>query len=124
MIDRERTSDMHQILGLAGRFKVALHRILNNLMQPGRTFGFDAATRQYVGLLRDRPVQFILTRYSTASDNEQDFQLPYLLHVFRSMGVQDIRVVSACATTQPSVQERQAYVVSFFLQLENAAGTF
>jgi FMN-dependent NADH-azoreductase len=102
----------------------AMKRYLDNLMQPGRTFGFDAATRQHVGLLRDRPVQFILTRSSTASDGEQDFQLPYLLHVFRSMGVKDIRVVSACATTQPSSQERQAYVESFASQVKNAAIAF
>lgn len=102
----------------------AMKRYLDNLMQPGRTFGFDAATRRHVGLLRDRPVQFILTRSSTASGDEQDFQLPYLLHVFRSMGVQDIRVVSACATTQPSAQQRQTYVESFSSQLKDAAATF
>lgn len=102
----------------------AMKRYLDNLMQPGRTFGFDATTRQHVGLLRDRPVQFILTRSSTASDDGQDFQLPYLLHIFRSLGVQDIRVVSACATTKPSAQERQAYLDSFFLQLKDAAATF
>jgi FMN-dependent NADH-azoreductase len=102
----------------------AMKRYLDNLMQPGRTFGFDAATRQHIGLLRNRPVQFILTRSSTPSGDQQDFQLPYLLHVFRSMGVEDIRVVSACATTKPSAQERQTYVASFSSQLKNAAATF
>ena len=102
----------------------AMKRYLDNLMQPGRTFGFDAAARQHIGLLRDRPVQFILTRSSTANDDEHDFQLPYLLHIFGSMGVRDIRVVSACATTQPSAEERESYVESFSSQVKNAAATF
>ena len=101
----------------------AMKRYLDNLMQPGRTFGFDPATRDHIGYLRDRPVQFILTRSSTACD-EQDFQLPYLLHIFRSMGIRDVRVVNACATTKPSAQERQDYVESFFPRLESAAATF
>ena len=101
----------------------AVKRYLDNLMQPGRTFGFDAATRQHVGLLRNRPVQFILTRSSTPCDG-QDFQLPYLRHIFGSMGISDIRVVSACATTQPSAEERQAYVESFFPEVKNAAAAF
>ncbi len=102
----------------------AMKRYLDNLMQPGRTFGYDAAKRQHFGLLRDRPVQFILTRSSTARDDEHDFQLPYLLHVFGSIGVQDIRVVIACATTQPSAEERGAYLASFSSQLSDAAAIF
>ncbi len=102
----------------------AMKRYLDHLMQPGRTFGFDPATRRHMGLLRDRPVQFILTRSSTASGDEQDFQLPYLLHVFGSMGVRDVRIVSAGATTKPSTPARQAYLESFSSQLENAAAAF
>ena len=102
----------------------AMKRYLDNLMQPGRTFGFDAETRQHVGLLRNRPVQFILTRSSTPSGDERDFQLPYLMHVFEAMGVRDIRVVSACATTRPSAEERQAYVESFSPELNMAAAAF
>lgn len=102
----------------------AMKRYLDHLMQPGRTFGFDTETRRHIGLLRDRPVQFILTRSSTPSGDEQDFQLPYLLHIFRSMGIRDIRVASASATTQPSAQDRQAYVESFFSRMESAADAF
>lgn len=102
----------------------AMKRYLDNLMQPGRTFGFDPATRQHIGLLRDRPVQFILTRSSTASDDAHDFQLPYLRHVFAAMGMRDTRVVSACATTQPTAQERQAYVESFYSRIEDAVDAF
>lgn len=102
----------------------AMKRYIDHLMQPGRTFGFDPATRQHIGMLRNRPVQFILTRSSTPGDDERDFQLPYLLHFFRSIGIEDIRVVIAHATTQPSAQERQAYLDSFFLQVKNAAAAF
>ncbi|MBR2174250.1 FMN-dependent NADH-azoreductase [Sphingopyxis sp.] len=102
----------------------AMKRYLDNLMQPGHTFGFDPATRQHIGLLRDRPVQLILTRSSTARCDDHDFQLPYLQHVFGSMGIRDIRVVTACATTQPSAQERHAYVESFSSQMESAADAF
>ncbi|NIJ35854.1 FMN-dependent NADH-azoreductase [Sphingopyxis panaciterrae] len=99
----------------------AMKRYLDNLMQPGRTFGFDAETRQHIGLLRDRPVQLILTRSSTDEDDRTDFQLPYLRHVFEAMGLADIRVLSACATTWRSAEDRQAYIDSFTPQLEHAA---
>lgn len=102
----------------------AMKRYLDHLMQPGRTFGFDPAARQHIGLLRDRPVQFVLTRSSTAGDDEHDFQLPYLLHIFRSVGIRDIRVVNACSTTQSSPQARQAYVESFFPRMNDAAALF
>lgn len=102
----------------------AVKRYLDHLMQPGRTFGFDPATRQHFGLLRDRPVQFILTRSSTGDDDPGDFQLPYLLHIFRQMGLHDIRVINACKTTKATAPERLAYLDSFTPELEAAAARF
>ncbi len=99
----------------------AMKRYFDNLMQPGRTFGFDPATRQHVGLLRDRPVQLILTRSSTGEVEGVDFQLPYLRHLLGAMGLTDLRVLSACATTWPTASERAAYLESFAPQLDGAA---
>lgn len=102
----------------------ALKRYLDNLVQPGRSFGYDAATRQHIGLLRDRPIQMILTRSSTMNGDYCDFQLPYLRFVFGSIGIRDSRVVSAWATTKPTAAERQAYVESFAGELAAAAAAF
>lgn len=102
----------------------AMKRYLDNLMQPGRTFGFDRETRQHIGLLRDRPIQLILTRSSTETGALPDFQLPYLQFIFESLGMKDLRVLSACATTQPSAEARLAYVESFLPEVEAAAAIF
>lgn len=102
----------------------AMKRYLDNLMQPGRTFGYNFETQQHIGLLRNRPIQFILTRSSTMTGDYVDFQLPYLRYVFDAIGIRDTRVISAPATTQPGAEARQAYIETFFPQLEASAAAF
>lgn len=102
----------------------AMKRYLDNLVQPGLTFGYDRDAQRHVGLLRNRPIQLILTRSSTMTGDYMDFQLPYLRYVFDSIGLSDLRVISAWATTRPAADARQAYIESFAPQLQAAADAF
>lgn len=79
----------------------ALKHYIDLLVQPGITFGLDAAF-EHVGLLADRPVQLILTRSSTFPEGSpDDFQLPYLRHVLGFIGLSDIRTLVVEGTTLP-----------------------
>lgn len=88
----------------------ALKLYIDCIMQPRVTFGFNPETKLHMGLLKDRPVQFLLTRSSTMPGDYGDFQLPYLRWVFNSIGLHDIRVLSAWQTTKPTREAREAYV--------------
>ncbi len=87
-----------------------LKNYIDILVQPGLTFGFDPEKNEHVGLLRDRPVQLILTRSSTEEGNPGDFQLPYLKFVLAFIGLRDIRALVAAATTQPDAERRASYI--------------
>ena len=102
----------------------ALKLYLDNIMQPRITFGYDPTTMEHRGLLRNRPLQLILTRSSTAPGHFVDFQLPYLRFVFDAMGIRDTRVIVADQTTKPSVEEREAYLAFFDDRARIAASEF
>jgi FMN-dependent NADH-azoreductase len=101
-----------------------LKQYLDCIMQPGVTFGYDPQKMIHLGLLANRPVQFILTRSSIMPGDYADFQLPYLRYAFSAMGLNDLRVVSAWQTTKPSAEARAAYVETFVPQVEAAAAAF
>lgn len=73
------------------------------VVQAGHTFGFDPM-RGYFGLVTGRPVQLIL---ATGGDYTQppmaaaDMLTPYLTSVFRFMGFEDIRPLTAGSTAYP-----------------------
>jgi FMN-dependent NADH-azoreductase len=102
----------------------AMKRFLDNLVQPGWTFGYDFKKMQHIGLLENRPLQLILTRSSTMAGDYADFQLPYLTYMFGAIGIRDTRVICASATTQPGADARQNYVEGFYPQLRAAAENF
>ncbi len=102
----------------------ALKLYLDNLMQPRVTFGYDPQTMQHMGLLRNRPLQLILTRSSTAPGHFIDFQLPYLRFAFDAIGIRDTRVIVADQTTKAGADEREAYLASFDAQAKAAAEQF
>ena len=87
-----------------------LKNYIDVLVQPALTFGFDSKSNEHVGLLRDRPVQLILTRSSTAEGTPGDFQLPYLKFVLAFIGLHDVRALVAGATTQPDAERRASYI--------------
>ena len=102
----------------------ALKAYLDNLMQPRLTFGYDPKTMQHVGLLRNRPLQMILTRSSVAPGHFGDFQLPYLRFFFDMIGIRDMRVLLAHQTTRPDAAAREAYIGGFEAEAREAAARF
>ncbi len=94
------------------------------VLQPRVTFGYDREKMLHYGLLRNRPVQLILTRSSVLPGDFADFQLPYLKFAFEMMGMRDLAALVAWRTTRPTPEEREAYVASFEPQAREAAALF
>ncbi len=102
----------------------ALKHYLDIIVQPILTFGYDFEKMMHVGLLRNRPVQLLLTRSSTPPGDYGDFQLPYLRFVLGSIGLRDIRDVVAWQTTQPTAKARADYLAGFREECEKRGATF
>ena len=88
----------------------ALKHYFDILVQPGMTYGLDA-DYNHVGTLHDRPVQLVLTRSSPLPEGSpEDFQLPYIKHIFGFMGLKDIRTLIVEGTTLPQ-EAREAFAI-------------
>ena len=87
----------------------ALKNYIDLLVQPILSFGIDRETGEHIGMLRDRPVQLLLTRSSIGIDDPHDFQLPYLEHILGFMGLKDVRSLVAGATTK-APDDRRKYI--------------
>lgn len=94
------------------------------VLQPRVTFGYDPQKMLHFGMLRNRPVQLILTRSSVIPGDFTDFQLPYLKFAFDVMGMRDLSVLAAWRTTRPTPEAREEYVASFEPQAREAAAAF
>ena len=101
-----------------------LKHYLDIIIQPILTFGYDVEKMMHVGLLRNRPVQLLLTRSSIPPGDYGDFQLPYLRYALSSIGLRDIRVITAWQTTQPTEDAREAYLNGFKRECEEAGSRF
>ena len=101
-----------------------LKHYIDILVQPGLTFGYDAESMMHLGLLRNRPVQLLLTRSSIPPGDYGDFQLPYLRYVLNFIGLRDVRALTAWQTTQPTAEGRAAYVAAFREECERLGAGF
>ena len=101
-----------------------LKHYLDILVQPILTFGYDFEKMMHIGLLKNRPVQLFLTRSSIPPGDYGDFQLPYLRFVLGSIGLRDIRVVTAWQTTQPNADARAEYLERFRPECETLGSSF
>lgn len=101
-----------------------LKHYIDILVQPGLTFGYDAESMMHLGLLRNRPVQLLLTRSSIPPGDYGDFQLPYLRYVLGFIGLRDIRTLTAWQITQPTAEARAAYVAEFRAECERLGAEF
>jgi len=100
-----------------------LKHYIDLLVQPGLTFGLDS-TMQHVGLLTDRPLQLILTRSSPLPEGSpEDFQLPYLRHVFSFIGLRDVRAMVVEGTTLPA-EAREKFVAEQCERARAAGASF
>jgi len=80
------------------------------LVQPGISFGVNAA-HEHIGLLRDRPVQLVLTRSSgLPQGSPEDFQLSYLQHILGFIGLRDVKALVVEGTTLPAAADRTALI--------------
>jgi FMN-dependent NADH-azoreductase len=102
----------------------ALKLWFDTIVQPGLTFGYDFQTMRHIGMLKNRPVQLILTRSSTDLGRHYDYQASYLSFILESIGLADIRTIAASRTTNPDAAARATYLDSFGPALETAAGVF
>ena len=101
----------------------ALKHYIDLLVQPGITFGLNDAF-EHIGLLVDRPVQLILTRSSAfAEGSPEDFQLSYLRHVLKFIGLEDVRALVVEGTTLPS-DARTAFIENKCVAARAAAAEF
>jgi FMN-dependent NADH-azoreductase len=101
----------------------ALKHYIDLLVQPGISFGLDAAL-EHVGLLADRPVQLVLTRSSPlAEGSPDDFQLPYLKHILGFIGLHDVRSLLVEGTTLPQ-PAREEFVARHCERARAAAQDF
>ena len=107
-----------------GGIPYPLKHYFDLIMQPRVSFSYDPEKMLHFGLLRNRPVQLILTRSSIMPGDYTDFQLPYLKFALNFIGLQDVRALVAWRTTQPTADARAAYVESFHEQARTAARRF
>ncbi len=95
------------------RVPYRLKHLLDLVVQVKHSFDFEPASG-YRGLMRGRPVQFVLATGGDYSDGPMasfDMLGSYLSVVFRFMGFEDIRTVTATHTayppevSQPAIQQ-------------------
>jgi len=68
---------------------------LDHVVRPRRTFGLTGAGK--VGLLRDRPTWVIIASGDVLGDDpvgQADFATPYLRHVFKTIGITDLQILT------------------------------
>jgi FMN-dependent NADH-azoreductase len=101
------------------------------IVQPGLTFYVDG-DGMYRGLVGGKPLQLILAsgssyaaRFPEVGDGEKtDFQRPYLEHVARFIGFEDIRVIKIQPTRGASVEDLPAMLDAFSREARAAARAF
>lgn len=102
----------------------AMKLYIDCIFQPGITFSYDRERMVHFGLLKNRPVQMLLTRSSVPPGDYADFQTPYLRFILGGMGLNDIRTLCAWRTTQPTSEARESYIQAFVEQAKAAAAAF
>ncbi len=84
-----------------------LKHYLDIIVQPGITFGVNNR-HEHIGLLKDRPVQLVLTRSSPLPEHSpEDFQLSYLKHILGFIGLKNVRATLLEGTTLPQAEREE-----------------
>jgi len=101
-IERLRSADKVVVSSPMWNFSIPyrLKQYLDIVCQPGLSFYVNEQA-QYIGLITDKPIQFILAsgspyavRFPLESDGTKtDFARPYLEHIARFIGFEDIRFI-------------------------------
>ena len=83
-----------------------LKHYIDLICQPGESFTLDKQTFDYIGLIKDKPLQLILSSSSSYADEfpqpnagvKQDFQHSYLQHAFQFIGFTNIATIKVSPT--------------------------
>ena len=78
----------------------AMRTWIDHIARPGKTFGYEPE-KGPIGLLNNKPIFVISTRGGQYGDgdpdnpNPADFQSDYLRHIFKFVGLSDVRIIAA-----------------------------
>ena len=132
-IERLKAADKVLISAPMWNFSIPyrLKHWIDLVCQPGLTFVVNGQG-EYVGLVRDRPLQLILAsgspyapRFPNPADGtKSDFQRWYLEHIGRFLGFQDIRVLKIEPTGMLGPRQLEALLDSKRAEAVRAAASF
>lgn len=108
-----------------------LKHYLDVIIQPGFAF-YVNRQREYIGMLRDKPLQLIIASGSAYADEfpradggiKTDFLQPYLLHVMRWIGFEDIRIIRVQPTADASPDNVESMAADKLAEARMAAQAF
>jgi FMN-dependent NADH-azoreductase len=132
-VDRLKSADKVLISTPMWNFSLPyrLKHYLDIIIQPGLSF-YVNRRGEYVGLLRDRPLQLIVASGSAYTDGfphadsgiKTDFLQAYLLHVARWIGFTDIRVIRIQPTADAMPDAIQKMAEEKLAEARTAARAF
>lgn len=108
-----------------------LKQYIDIVAQPALTF-YVNRQGEYKGLLKNRPIQMILSSGSAYADRfpqegdgtKTDFQRPYLEHIARFLGFSDIRVLKMQPTADASRKSIRENFQTMLARAHDAGGRF
>ena len=108
-----------------------LKQYIDIVAQPALTF-YVNRKGEYKGLLKDRPIQMILSSGSAYAERfpreddgaKTDFQRPYLEHIARFLGFSDIRVLRMQPTADASPRSVEENLREMLARAGEAGGRF
>ncbi len=132
-IDRLKSADKVVISTPMWNFSLPyrLKHYLDVVIQPGLSF-YVNRKGEYVGMLRDRPVQLVIASGSAYvpgfprpdTGTKTDFLEAYLVHVLRWIGCTDIRIIRVQPTAAAPPDEVNAMLAGKLEEARTAAASF
>ncbi len=132
-IERLRSADKVVVSSPMWNFSIPyrLKHYLDLVCQPGLSF-YVNERGEYIGTITDKPIQFVLSsgspyevRFPQESDGTKtDFARPYLSHIARFIGFEDIRFIKIEPTGMLPPDQLEALIVTRCQEAAQAATSF
>ena len=132
-IERLRSADKIIVSSPIWNFSIPyrLKHYLDIVCQPGLTFYVNEKA-EYIGTITDKPIQFVLSsgspyevRFPLESDGTKtDFARPYLQHIARFIGFEDIRFMKIEPTGMLPPDQLEALIKTRCEEAAEAAASF
>lgn len=132
-IERLRSADKVIVSSPMWNFSIPyrLKHYLDLVCQPGLSF-YVSAQGEYIGMVTGKPIQFVLSsgspyavRFPEESDGTKtDFARPYLKHIARFIGFEDIRFIKIEPTGMLAPDQLEALIITKSQEAAEAAVTF